>query len=66
MGNWCMGSGTLGYFPIDYNSSAAFGSPEAILEGGHAGVVRTVLPVSSIHGTVAQSKDIFLTEGRRE
>jgi len=53
------GSGTLGYFPIDYNSSATIGSPEAILEGGHAGVVRTALPVSSINGTVAQNKGIF-------
>ncbi|KAJ6811659.1 WD repeat-containing protein 89-like protein isoform X1 [Iris pallida] len=54
------GSGTLGYFPVDYNSATgAIGSPEAILEGGHAGVVRTVLPVSNISGSDAESRGIF-------
>ncbi|KAJ6812430.1 WD repeat-containing protein 89-like protein isoform X1 [Iris pallida] len=53
------GAGTLGYFPIDCSSSGAIGSPEAILEGGHAGVVRTVLPVSHINGSIAQSRAVF-------
>lgn len=54
------GSGTLGYFPVRYRSSSeiTIGSPEAILEGGHTGVVRTVLPVSNIHG-----KGIFSWSG---
>lgn len=53
------GSGTLGYFPISYNSSATIGPPEAILECGHAGVVRTVLPASNVYGSLASSKGIF-------
>lgn len=53
------GSGTLGYFPVDYNSPASIGSPEAILEGGHSGVVRTVLPVSNVCSSLSHSKGIF-------
>nr|CAD1834719.1 unnamed protein product [Ananas comosus var. bracteatus] len=41
------GSGTLGYFPINPNPVASIGPAEAILEGGHSGVVRSVLPASS-------------------
>ncbi|XP_072993405.1 WD repeat-containing protein GTS1 [Typha latifolia] len=57
---WVIGgtsSGTLGYFPV---SLAGIGSAEATLEGGHAGVVRTVLPASSVHGgSLLQNKGIF-------
>jgi hypothetical protein len=48
---WVIGgtnAGTIGYFPVNYNGVAAIGSPEAVLEGGHAGVVRSVLPMSSM------------------
>ncbi|KAJ4787967.1 WD repeat-containing protein 89 [Rhynchospora pubera] len=48
---WLIGgtsSGTLGYFPIKQNSNGTrIGAVEAILEGGHIGVVRSVLPASS-------------------
>ncbi|XP_038981740.1 WD repeat-containing protein GTS1 isoform X1 [Phoenix dactylifera] len=53
------GSGTLGYFPISHEPLGVIGSPEAILEGGHAGVVRTVLPASSSHGGLASAKGVF-------
>ena len=53
------GSGTLGYFPISHEPLGEIGSPEAILEGGHAGIVRTVLPASCSHGGLAQTKGIF-------
>lgn len=54
------GSGTLGYFPINPNPVASIGPAEAILEGGHSGVVRSVLPASSTHiSSLAQNKGIF-------
>ncbi|XP_047327522.1 WD repeat-containing protein GTS1 [Impatiens glandulifera] len=46
---WAIGGtngGTLGYFPVSYGGSGAIGSPEAVLQGGHTGVVRTILPMS--------------------
>ncbi|MQL90398.1 hypothetical protein Taro_022991 [Colocasia esculenta] len=61
-GLWLVGgtnAGTLGYFPISLEGSGAIGSVEAILEGGHSGVVRTILPVSSTHGSLARNKGIF-------
>ncbi|GAB2282023.1 Protein gts1 [Dionaea muscipula] len=48
---WVIGgtnAGTIGYFPVNYNGTAAIYSPDAILEGGHTGVVRTVLPTSNM------------------
>uniref|UniRef100_A0A803NQQ7 Uncharacterized protein n=2 Tax=Cannabis sativa TaxID=3483 RepID=A0A803NQQ7_CANSA len=48
---WVVGgtnSGNLGYFPVNYKGEAAIGSPEAVLMGGHGGIVRSALPVSSI------------------
>jgi len=45
---WVIGgtnAGTIGYFPVNY-SGRAIGSPEAILEGGHTGIVRGILPTS--------------------
>ncbi|KAI0513592.1 hypothetical protein KFK09_009619 [Dendrobium nobile] len=54
------GAGTLGYFPINCTVPGVIGSPEAILEGGHTGVVRTVLPVSMTHqGILLEKKGIF-------
>ncbi|KAI4301400.1 hypothetical protein L6164_034683 [Bauhinia variegata] len=50
---WVVGgtnAGVLGYFPVNYEGEARIGSPEAILEGGHTGVVRSVLPTSRLHG----------------
>jgi WD repeat-containing protein 89 len=42
------GSGTLGCFPITQKCNApAIGTVEAILEGGHAGVVRSILPATA-------------------
>ncbi|KAL8151274.1 hypothetical protein V2J09_021082 [Rumex salicifolius] len=47
---WLIGgtnAGTLGYFPVSItNGRGTIGSPEAILEGGHTGLVRSVLPMS--------------------
>ncbi|KAM5564013.1 WD repeat-containing protein GTS1 [Rosa sericea] len=55
---WLIGganTGTLGYFPVTYTGTRAIGSPEAILEGGHTGVVRSVLPMSNMPGPQGQS-----------
>ncbi|XP_058083270.1 WD repeat-containing protein GTS1 isoform X2 [Magnolia sinica] len=59
---WVIGgtnAGTLGYFPVDYKGPGAIRSPEAILEGGHGGVVRTVLPVSGTHIGATRKQGIF-------
>ncbi|KAJ4847437.1 WD repeat-containing protein gts1 [Turnera subulata] len=53
------GAGALGYFPVNYKGTGAIGNPEAILGGGHTGVVRTVLPMSSMEGAPSQSGGIF-------
>ncbi|KAF2314993.1 hypothetical protein GH714_037475 [Hevea brasiliensis] len=58
---WVIGGtngGALGYFPVNYRAGT-IGSPEAILGGGHTGVVRSVLPMSSMKHGLAQSRDIF-------
>ncbi|KAF2298440.1 hypothetical protein GH714_023590 [Hevea brasiliensis] len=58
---WAIGGtngGALGYFPVNYREGT-IGSPEAILVGGHTGVVRSVLPMSSMNGGPAQSRGIF-------
>ncbi|KAJ9187770.1 hypothetical protein P3X46_003190 [Hevea brasiliensis] len=58
---WAIGGtngGALGYFPVNYREGT-IGSPEAILGGGHTGVVRSVLPMSSMNGGPAQSRGIF-------
>uniref|UniRef100_A0A803L9W7 Uncharacterized protein n=1 Tax=Chenopodium quinoa TaxID=63459 RepID=A0A803L9W7_CHEQI len=47
---WVIGgtnSGTIAYFPVNYNGRV-MSSPEAILEGGHAGIVRSILPASGL------------------
>ncbi|KAJ4957177.1 hypothetical protein NE237_013960 [Protea cynaroides] len=51
-------SGSLAYFPIDYEVKA-IGSPEAIFEGGHTGIVRTVFPMSEIYGGQAPGRGLF-------
>nr|DAD33305.1 TPA_asm: hypothetical protein HUJ06_012156 [Nelumbo nucifera] len=59
---WVIGgtnAGTLGYFPVNYKGVGAICSPEATLEGGHTGVVRTVLPISSLHGGPLHTRGIF-------
>uniref|UniRef100_A0A6N2MZA6 Uncharacterized protein n=1 Tax=Salix viminalis TaxID=40686 RepID=A0A6N2MZA6_SALVM len=59
---WVIGgtnAGALGYFPVNYRGVGTIGSPEAILGGGHTGVVRSVLPMSSMKGARAQSQGIF-------
>lgn len=62
-GLWVLGgtgSGTLGYFPINYDMSSeiTIDSPDAILDGGHTGIVRTVLPSCS-NGRIEKCKGIF-------
>ncbi|KAL5983772.1 hypothetical protein ACLOJK_017863 [Asimina triloba] len=59
---WVIGgtnAGTLGYFPVNQRGSGAIRSPEAILEGGHMGIVRSVLPVSCTDVSLAQKQSIF-------
>uniref|UniRef100_A0A5B6Z656 Uncharacterized protein n=1 Tax=Davidia involucrata TaxID=16924 RepID=A0A5B6Z656_DAVIN len=59
---WVIGgtnAGTLGYFPVNYAGKGAIGSPDAVLQGGHTGIVRSVLPMSSIRGGPTQSRGIF-------
>ncbi|TVU51611.1 hypothetical protein EJB05_03051 [Eragrostis curvula] len=60
---WLIGgttAGTLGYFPVRNDPAQAIGSAEAILEGGHTGVVRTVLPAASTHQSgLGQHRGIF-------
>ncbi|WJX79763.1 Protein gts1 [Trifolium repens] len=55
---WLIGgtnAGTLGYFPVNYNGMATIGAAEAILEGGHTSIVRSVLPMSRIHSGLGSS-----------
>ncbi|XP_007050892.2 PREDICTED: WD repeat-containing protein 89 homolog [Theobroma cacao] len=59
---WVIGgtnAGSLGYFPVIYKGAAAIGPPEAVLGGGHMGVVRSILPMSSMRSGPAQSQGIF-------
>lgn len=55
---WLIGgtnAGTLGYFPVNYSREASIGAAEAILEGGHTSVVRSVLPMSIGPGSSSSS-----------
>lgn len=55
---WAVGgtnAGTIGYFPIDYRGTQAIGRPDVVLQGGHEGVVRSVVPMSRL----PQNKGIF-------
>ncbi|WVZ72514.1 hypothetical protein U9M48_020959 [Paspalum notatum var. saurae] len=60
---WLIGgtsAGTLGYFPVRNDPAGAIiGSAEAVLEGGHTGVVRTVYPAAGTHQSLGQNKGIF-------
>ncbi|CAM8909032.1 unnamed protein product [Rhodiola kirilowii] len=59
---WVIGgtnSGTLGYFPVTYRRTSTIGSPEAVLQGGHVGIVRSVLPVSCMDSGPSQGHGIF-------
>lgn len=53
------GAGVLGYFPVNVNGVRTIRSPEAILGGGHSGVVRTVLPVSRANILATKIPGIF-------
>lgn len=47
---WVIGgtnAGTIGYFPVRYSGRGVIGPCEAILKGGHTGLVRSVLPASN-------------------
>ncbi|XP_061365545.1 WD repeat-containing protein GTS1 [Gastrolobium bilobum] len=55
---WVIGgtnAGALGYFPVNYNEAATIGAAEAILEGGHTSVIRSILPMSRIHNGTSNS-----------
>ncbi|XP_006663956.1 WD repeat-containing protein GTS1 isoform X1 [Oryza brachyantha] len=57
---WVIGgttAGTIGYFPVRTGLEEAIGSAEAILEGGHTDVVRTIYPAASTH--LGQNRGIF-------
>ncbi|KAL1827360.1 hypothetical protein ACET3Z_005772 [Daucus carota] len=59
---WVIGgtnNGTLGYFPVKYNGGREILAPEAVLHGGHTGIIRSILPVSSIKGPASQNRGIF-------
>ncbi|GMI69431.1 GIGANTUS 1 [Hibiscus trionum] len=59
---WVIGGtngGSLGYFPVKYKGEAVIGPPEAVLGGGHMGVVRSILPTSNMQSGPAQSRGIF-------
>ncbi|KAK4777174.1 hypothetical protein SAY86_005862 [Trapa natans] len=53
-GLWVIGAtnlGALGFFPVNYTAGPTIGPAEAVLEGGHTGIVRSVLPLSGLPGT---------------
>ncbi|GAB4849387.1 Protein gts1 [Ancistrocladus abbreviatus] len=59
---WIIGgtnAGTTGYFPVNYTGSGSIGPPEAILEGGHTGVVRNVLLTSGTLRGHSQNHGVF-------
>ncbi|XP_078177068.1 transducin/WD40 repeat-like superfamily protein isoform X1 [Carex rostrata] len=62
---WLIGgtsSGTLGYFPITQKcNGTTIGAAEAILEGGHMGVVRSILPANAdqTSSNLGKSRGIF-------
>ncbi|CAH9145782.1 unnamed protein product [Cuscuta epithymum] len=63
---WAVGgtnAGTLGYFPIDYKGAHPIGLPDMVLQGGHGGVVRSVVPMFARLPTngsgITQNKGIF-------
>ncbi|XP_059625687.1 WD repeat-containing protein GTS1 [Cornus florida] len=59
---WVIGgtnAGSLGYFPVNYKGKGAIGYPDAVLQGGHTGTVRSVLHMSGLHSGPTQSRGIF-------
>nr|GLL42587.1 WD repeat-containing protein 89 homolog [Ipomoea trifida] len=59
---WAVGGtngGTIGYFPIGYKGTRAIGPPDVVLQGGHEGVVRSVVPMSRLSAGITQNKGIF-------
>jgi WD repeat-containing protein 89 len=51
-------AGTTAYFPVRNDPVGAIGSAEAILEGGHTGVLRTICPAGSSHQGLGQNMGI--------
>uniref|UniRef100_A0A452XGB0 Uncharacterized protein n=1 Tax=Aegilops tauschii subsp. strangulata TaxID=200361 RepID=A0A452XGB0_AEGTS len=59
---WAIGGtseGTLGYFPVKNDPAGMIGLAEAVLEGGHTGVIRTICPGGSSLESLGQNKGIF-------
>lgn len=60
---WVIGGtngGSLGYFPVAYRGGMrSILSPEAVLHGGHTGVVRSVLASPSMKTGMNQTQGIF-------
>ncbi|KAM3248823.1 WD repeat-containing protein GTS1 isoform X1 [Capsicum annuum] len=57
---WVIGGtngGSLGYFPVNYKETRAIGPPEAVLCGGHEGIIRSVL--SGVPGETMDNHGIF-------
>ncbi|XP_055813413.1 WD repeat-containing protein GTS1 [Solanum dulcamara] len=57
---WVIGGtngGSLGYFPVSYKEPRAIGPPEAVLCGGHEGIIRSVL--SGVPGETMDNHGIF-------
>lgn len=44
---------------MKYNGGREILAPEAVLHGGHTGIIRSILPVSSIKGPASQNRGIF-------
>nr|XP_043621574.1 WD repeat-containing protein GTS1 [Erigeron canadensis] len=60
---WVIGgtnAGSLGYFPVAHGGGMrSILSPEAVLHGGHTGVVRSVLPSATMRSGMNQTQGIF-------
>ncbi|PSS14673.1 WD repeat-containing protein [Actinidia chinensis var. chinensis] len=59
---WVIGgtnAGTLGYFSVNYKGKGTIGSPQAVLHGGHTGVVRSVLPLTGMRDGPTHARGIF-------
>lgn len=57
---WVIGGtngGSLGYFPVSYKETRAIGPPEAVLCGGHEGIIRSVL--SGVPGETMDNHGVF-------
>ncbi|XP_060178722.1 WD repeat-containing protein GTS1 [Lycium barbarum] len=57
---WVIGGtngGSLGYFPVSYKETQTIGPPEAVLCGGHEGIIRSVL--SGVPGETMDNHGIF-------